>query len=145
MDIEIRMFFFNAPEYLHALALRDEVLRKPLGLKFTRDELEKDKPDIHFGLFADGEIVACLILSESGGGRMKMRQVAVSEAHQRIGLGMHLSNAAEKYAVENECHTMYCHARKEAVPFYLSMGYQLVSDEFLEIGLSHYIMEKGLS
>lgn len=144
MHHEIRIFSFSDPEYKKALELRFRVLRQPLGLQFTTAELKKDKADIHFGLFEGNKIVACLILSENEKGRMKMRQVAVEQNMQGKGYGKELSQAAEDYALQLGFNTMFCNARKSAVPFYERLGYNIVSDEFSEIGLPHYIMEKRL-
>lgn len=140
----IKIFRQHEPEYQQALALRDEVLRKPLGMKFTPKELEKDKEDVHFGLFIESEIVACLTLTDAGSGRLKMRQVAVKGSQQGKGFGRRLSEAAEQYAVEKGYQVMFCHARKEAVPFYKSLGYHITGDEFSEINIPHYRMDKSL-
>lgn len=75
---------------------------------------------------------------------MKMRQVAVEETQQGKGLGKKLSAAGEKYAIENGFEVMFCNARKTAVGFYERMGYKIVSDEFNEVNIPHYAMEKVL-
>lgn len=145
MAYTIKNFVHNTPEYYQALNLRDRILRQPLGLKFTPEELKKDEYDLHFGLFDDNTIKACLTLTTTPNGRMKMRQVAVEETEQGKGLGRNLSEAAEKYALDNGYQTMFCHARKSAAPFYSKMGYRIVGDEFTEVNIPHYLMEKQLS
>lgn len=145
MTFQIKTFAYQSPEYQQALQLRDNVLRKPLGLKFTQEELKKDEHDLHFGLFENGACKACLTLTKAENGRMKMRQVAVIEGEQGKGLGKELSLAAEKYAQDSGFHTMFCHARKVASPFYLKLGYTIVGDEFTEVNIPHYLMEKVLT
>ncbi|MCW5908615.1 MAG: GNAT family N-acetyltransferase [Chitinophagales bacterium] len=140
----LKIFGYGTDEYRKALALRHKVLRQPLGLTFTEAELSKDKGDTHIGLFEEENIVACLTLCPSENGKMKMRQVAVDDEQQRKGYGRKLSIAAEEYALKNNCHTLFCHARKTAVPFYQKLGYQIVSDEFTEVTVPHYVMEKKL-
>ncbi len=144
MPRQIKTFTYTSPEYKQALELRDRILRKPLGLQFTEAELKKDEEDIHFGLFEGDKIIACLTLTKTGNGRMKMRQVAVDNVLQSKGLGSELSLAAEKFALENGCKVMFCHARKAASPFYLKLGYRIVGDEFTEVNIPHYQMEKEL-
>ncbi len=73
-----------------------------------------------------------------------MRQVAVDDGKQGTGLGKKLSLAAEAYAAENGFSVVYCNARKTAAPFYEKLGYKIVSDEFVEVGIAHFIMEKKL-
>ena len=144
MSRQIKTFTYQSPEYVQALKLRDKILRKPLGLQFTKAELQKDEHDIHFGLFEDEKIVACLTLTQTENGRMKMRQVAVDDNTQGKGLGSQLSLAAEKHAAENGFTVMFCHARKAASGFYLKLGYKIVGDEFTEVNIPHYLMEKQL-
>ena len=144
MSRQIKTFAYQSPEYVQALKLRDKILRKPLGLQFTEAELKKDEYDIHYGLFDDGKIVACLTLTGTENGRMKMRQVAVDDNTQDKGFGSQLSLAAEKHAAENGFTVMFCHARKAASGFYLKLGYKIVGDEFTEVNIPHYLMEKQL-
>lgn len=144
MSYEIKLFNYQSSEYKQALQLRDRILRKPLGLQFTAAELKKDEHDIHLGLFEEEKIVACLTLTKTENARMKMRQVAVADTAQGKGLGSKLSMAAEEYAKENGYNTMFCHARKEASGFYLKLGYKIIGDEFTEVNIPHYVMEKKL-
>ena len=144
MNTQIKTFDYQSREYAKALILRDQVLRHPLGLSFTEAELKKDEHDVHFGLFDDETILACLILTETENNRMKMRQVAVDENYQGKGLGKQLSLAAEEYALTKGFTVMFCHARKTAAPFYLSLGYRIVGPEFTEVNIPHYVMEKDL-
>ena len=46
----IGMYEFASPEYDEAVALRTEVLRKPLNMEFLPDQLAKEYADFHFGL-----------------------------------------------------------------------------------------------
>jgi predicted GNAT family N-acyltransferase len=145
MDYEVRIFSKNDPEYDLALALRYKILRKPLGMQFTESELAKDDTDVHLGLFdEDGTIAACLILQKAEDRRLKMRQVAVDDNLQGKGLGSQLNTAAENYARKKGYKVMFCHARKTAVPFYQKQGYSIIGDEFTEVNIPHYVMEKAL-
>lgn len=144
MNYILKIFKHNTPEYSQALELRNRILRIPLGLNFTEAELKRDETDMHFGLFDGDKIVACLILSNAGNGKVQMRQVAVDDNKQGEGLGKQLSLAAEKNAAENGYTLVFCHARKTAVPFYKKLGYKIVSDEYTEVNIPHYTMEKPL-
>jgi len=142
--MEVIVFKSTDTAYTKALQLRTDVLRTPLGLKFTPEELKKDETDAHFGLFQDDKILACLTLTECPDNKVKMRQVAVLHDFQGKGLGKKLAASSEVYAREKGFKTMFCHARKTAVPFYESIGYKTVGDEFLEVNIPHYVMEKEL-
>lgn len=141
-----QIFFFDVKSnwYAKSLDLRYKILREPLGLKFTPEELTKDETDIHVCAVIDGNVVACLSLTNTGGNKLKVRQVAVDSAHQNKGLGNFLNNAAEEYAVKNGFVELNCHARKSAVQFYQNLGYKIVGEEFVEVTIPHYKMEKSL-
>ena len=142
--MEIRIFRQTDSEYLLSLILRYRILRIPLGLTFSRADLAKDKDDIHIGVFDGDVIVASLILTDHGDHTMKMRQVAVDDRHQGQGIGKKLVLYADSYARENGYKFIHCHARDTAKAFYLSLGYKVVGDEFTEVGIKHYYMEKLL-
>lgn len=142
--IEHRVFLHGSDEYKQALALRDLVLRQPLGLQFTEAELKKDVDDLHLGSFADGDIIACLTLVKADNGRVKMRQMAVKPKWQKKGKGKELLLEAEKLCRMNKDKAIYCHARKVSVPFYEKLGYKIVSNEFTEVNIPHFVMEKSL-
>jgi predicted GNAT family N-acyltransferase len=144
MNVETRIFPYNSPDYRLALDLRYRILRKPLGLQFTEAELKRDEKGTHFGLFVDDKMEACLTLVKIDQGIMQMRQVAVEDDVQGKGLGKMLSMVAEKYALEKGCTIIFCHARKTAVPFYEKLGYQIASEEFIEVNIPHYVMEKAI-
>ena len=51
-------------EYKQMIALRMEILRKPLGLSFTEEELANEKNDILIGAFEDDKMLACCLLTK---------------------------------------------------------------------------------
>jgi predicted GNAT family N-acyltransferase len=142
--MKIVSFNTRSEWYPKALSLRYKLLRQPLGLQFTDEELEKEKHDLHFAIVEQETVVACLTLSECEKGRMKMRQVATDTHCQGKGLGKKLTAAAEEYAAQKGFDTMFCHARTTAIPFYRSMGYEIIGSEFIEVGIPHVMMEKKL-
>ena len=142
--MEPKVYTQDEPEYLLSLILRYKILRIPLGLTFSRADLEKDRDDMHIGLFEGDVPIACLILTDTGDHTIKMRQVAVDNIYQSKGLGRELVLFAEQYAKGKGYTLMHCHARDTARPFYLKLGYRTVGDMFMEIGIPHYYMEKDL-
>jgi len=51
---------------------------------------------------------------------------------------------AENIARDRGYKTLSMHARKNATGFYEKMGYKVASDEFTEVTIPHYVMEKEL-
>lgn len=80
-------------------------------------------------------------LSQQG----KIGRVAVLKKHRRRGAGRLVIQALEKYAQENQQKKLWFHAQLSSIPFYSSLGYKVVSEEFLEADIVHRKMEKTLS
>lgn len=136
---------YGSADYQETLSLRYKILRAPLGLTFTADQLAAEADQIHLaGMVAD-RLIACLVLVPESHGHIKMRQVAVDIPYQGKGYGKQLIACAEQWAINHGYHLMHCHARETAIPFYLSMGYQTKGERFLEVTLPHMYMEKVLA
>ena len=88
----------GTPEYQDALRLREDILRKPLGLTITEQERANDQGCFHFGGFDGAQFVAVLLLQPLDEHTVKMKQVAVSGALQGTGVGRQLIAFAEEFA-----------------------------------------------
>ncbi len=140
--LERVVFRVGDPLYRQSVALRYRVLREPLGLQFTENELLKDHPDLHYGLLHHNELMACLTLSEGDQG-LKMRQVAVRPDVQHQGWGRMLCLWAEEQAIGRGYDRIFCHARQAVVLFYHRLGYVEKGPVFEEVGIPHLFMEKN--
>lgn len=145
MEIVVSRVPYGSPEYQEVFDLREEILRKPIGLSLHNEDLSRDKTDTILAGKHDGRVVACLILTDKGEGVVQLRQMAVSAACQGKGVGRALVIAAEKLAAESGFSKMILHARKHAMGFYSSLGYEQHGQEFTEVGIPHYHMERDLS
>ena len=145
-ELELREIVFRSAEYEVEVALRDAVLRQPLGLALNQEELAMEGGQIHLGAFLEGKLAACLVLvpSTDESGHIKMRQVAVNESFRGRGFGQALVQFAETISRERGFRWMKLHARKTAVEFYLKMAYTIEGDEFEEVGIPHLSMSKHL-
>jgi len=124
--------------------LRNEILRKPLGLTFDREELEKEKEDILMGAFEDERLLGCCLLTRVDATTVRLRQMAVPNNMQGKGIGRALMIFAENIARDLGYKKLCMHARKTAVGFYQKLGYSISGDEFVEVTIPHYTMEKVL-
>lgn len=132
--------------YAASVALRHEVLRLPLGMAFSGQELEEEKDSFHLGLIDEnGEVLAILILKSTNNKSLKMRQVAVSPAYQGQGLGKKLVQEAEKFTHQKGFSCLTLHARETACSFYQKLGYTCEGERFEEVGLPHFRFTKFLS
>ncbi len=137
---------FASPAYDECVRLRDQILRQPLGLQFTSQQLQAEYQSIHLACYdQEARLQGCLVLVPLDKGRIKMRQVAVDEAHQKKGIGTALVKASEAWAQRHGYKIMELHARKTAIPFYDRLGYSKVGKAFVEVTLPHRKMEKNMN
>ena len=127
------------------MALRDSILRKPLGLHFQTEELNAESDSRHVACYRGDRLVGCLVLRPITGADVQMRQVAVAAELQGQGIGTALVEFAEALARNVGYRRIVLHARETAVPFYRELGYSSVGDGFKEVTLAHWAMEKALS
>ena len=137
---------FGTPEYDEAVQLRYEVLRKPLGLEYTPEQLAAEFDQRHLVATADnGVLLGYLNLTPVDAATVKMRQVAVAPDAQGKGVGTLLVHGSEALAGRLGFQQIVLHARETAVPFYLRLGYEQVGDRFEEVGIPHFKMKKQLT
>jgi GNAT superfamily N-acetyltransferase len=140
----LKIIDHGSKEYQQMIKLREDILRKPLGLGFDPKELEEEKENMLIGAFEDEKMLGCCMLVEEKPGTIRLRQMAVLNDLQGKGIGRALMNFAENLARDGGYSVLSMHARKNAIGFYEKMGYKVASDEFIEITIPHYVMEKQL-
>jgi predicted GNAT family N-acyltransferase len=140
-----REIAYGSTDYGRECELRNDVLRRLLGLNLYDEDLSRESKQVHFGLFdAEGMIVACAIVVPMADGQARIRQMAVAEHCQRQGHGTRIMKEIEAVLQRRGFGHLVLNARMPAVPFYERLGYAVASEEFLEIGIPHVRMEKGL-
>ena len=136
---------FATPEYDETVALRYKILREPLGLDFTEEQLAAEYADFHLAAYSEAWILrGCLVLTPKTDKILKMRQVAVSIESQSKGIGTLLVQASEAFGSANGFEMMELNARDTAIPFYEKLDYQKVGEEFVEVNIPHFKMVKQL-
>jgi predicted GNAT family N-acyltransferase len=130
--------------YRQALLLREAVLRQPLGLSLSEEELEDDKLRIHLCAVEDGEVLACVSLKPLEDGSLQLKQMAVAEERRLEGIGAALVAGAEAWARKRGLDEMMLHARIGAERFYARLGYQAEGPIFDENTIPHVKMKKRL-
>ena len=145
MGIEIRPPV-NEKEWEQYYDLRYRILRQPLNQPIGSEKNEGDETGIHFALFENNQLMAIARLDHSGENTMQVRFVAVEENQQGKGFGKQIMIATEQKALELNTKKMILHARENAVPFYLGLGYEMIEKSHNLFGMvQHYLMEKELN
>jgi len=140
----LKIIDHGSKEYEKMIDLRRQILRRPLGLDFTQEDLEKEKEDIHIAAYEDDQMLGCCMLTQESPGKVRLRQMAVKPGLQNKGIGKVLMQFAENIARDGGNKIMTMHARKTATGFYEKQGYAIKGGEFEEVTIPHYLMEKEL-
>lgn len=77
-----------------------------------------------------------------------IRRIFVKPEYQNMGLGKRIMHELEKEALEEKVRIMDLHASLTAHSFYIALGYQVQSEEVVQVkngqNLRYYIMVKNL-
>lgn len=144
MNPEIMLAAHASPEYEGAKAVRQEVLRAPLGLVLNEKDTAGEETQLHVVAVLAGTTIGTVSLKGLEAGTMKLRQMAVSSRAQGLGVGAALVRRAEAETKARGYTRIECHARVSAIPFYEKLGYAQEGETFLEIGQPHIKMHKTL-
>lgn len=140
----LKLIDHGSKEYQQMVDMRIQILRKPLGLSFTDEELAKETEDILIGAFEDEMMLGCCMLTKVKPNTVRLRQMAVKTGLQGKGIGRALMQFAENIARDRGNSKIIMHARKTAAGFYEKLDYKVAGQEFFEVTIPHYVMEKTL-
>lgn len=144
MKLDLRLIDHGLDLYDKMIELRLNVLLNPIGVPETYIEKEKEKDDFLIGAFSDDVLVGCCVLTPLNKDLIQLRQMAVLTAVQGKGVGVGIVEFAEQTAISNGYSILLMHARAVVVEFYKKCGYAIVGDEFEEVGIKHFKMQKRL-
>ena len=144
MELEFCIIDYTSPFYEAVLALRNEVLRTPLGFNLYDEDLSEDRHQYIVIAIHEQELKACLMIKILDQITIKIRQMAVVSSMQHKGVGFMLMTYAENFCALNSYSAIELHARKTAIGFYEKLGYQSDYVEFEEVGIPHIKMTKSL-
>jgi hypothetical protein len=68
----LKIIDHGTPEYYQMVKMRDDILRKPLGLGFTPEELEGEKENMLIAAFEDERMLGCCMLVEEQPGTVRL-------------------------------------------------------------------------
>lgn len=136
---------YGSPVYEELTALRESILRTPLGLSFKPEELATEKNDLHLAVLDDeGHVIGSAMMKRLNGKSVRLQRMAVAEECQGLGIGSLLVARFEECArAENRRH-ITMNARSSAVEFYKKNGYRTSGKEFIMNTVPHIVMKKTL-
>lgn len=142
-DIITRNISIHDEGYHKVYELREEILRKPIGLSLKNEDLSGDALDVIVIAENNDDIIGCVMIHPTDNTEvLKLRQMAVADKWQGKGVGNLLMKAAEQQCRDKGARKIILHARVTAQTFYEKLGYAVVSGVFTEVGIPHVVMEK---
>ena len=145
MEVHFLEISYNTKHYKEACRLRDDILRKPLGMSLYDQNLEEEKDHIHIiGKSLEDNVIAYLQFKIIDEKLAKMQQVVVLPKYQSMGVGKSLVNFSEKFISNIGIYSILLHAREPVVGFYEKLGYEKFGEKFLEVTIPHHKMNKNL-
>lgn len=149
MDRSTTVLIFEAPLgsglYRDALRLREHILRRPLGLTVSAEELADDTMRQHFCAVDCGVVVGTVSLRPLDETTLHLKQMAVAEQKRDARVGSQLVTHAEHWGASAGFRLMVAHARVGAEGFYLKQGYAQEGDAFFEQTIPHMRVTKRLA
>ena len=94
----LKIIDYGTPEYQQMIKMREDILRKPLGLNFDESELESEKNNLLIAAFDDDKMLGCCMLVPENENIVRLRQMAVLNDLQGKGIGRALMDAAIAHA-----------------------------------------------
>lgn len=138
------MIKFIKPE--DTLNLRSLVLRAGLAPELCVFEGDNDESSFHLGYYKDDLLICTASFYKQdrenfSGSGYQLRGMATLADWQGKGIGNQLLNFSIVYLRGQTGDYLWCNARKVAYRFYLGLGFEFISEEFLieDIGL-HRVM-----
>jgi len=136
--------FINLDEVFN---IRNIVLREgkmpPGQPRFPSDDVEGA---FHLGYFVGDELVCVASFHPEShapytGLGYQLRGMATLEQHRSKNIGNQLLNFAIVYLRGQKANYIWCNARKKALKFYQSIGFEIISPEFEVAGIGpHHVM-----
>lgn len=130
MAITYKDIPFGSEDYKTLLAIRYEVLRKPLGWELREKDIANDSNEFHLAAFENGKAIGCVLLKPLSSSNIQLRQMAVRDGYRGKNIGAQLVQFAEEFARKQGFTSIETRARKTAEGFYAKLGYTAHADEF---------------
>lgn len=136
----ISIHLINTTNSLYPLEqdLRNRILLRPIGVPDHAWEMH-DQKAWHFVAVESDAVIGCVVLNPLNPEKTKtqLMQMAVETDQQGKGIGKLLVKELLSFCNANEIKEVVCHARDNAVPFYLNLGFEIYDEPFVEVGIPH--------
>ena len=140
-NMEFKIFNDAADEIM---ALRRDVFIVEKNVPEEEEVDGKEKEHIHFGMYENECLIACLRAQDIGEGLLHIGRIAVRKDCRGKGIGRNLLEYRFTYAKENGFSAVELSAMDSAEGFYKKLGFVPEGDYYPEAGIPHIYMKKEL-
>jgi len=133
----------NQTQLEDAFSVRKKVFVEEQHVPMEEEIDQFEDSSTHFVLYDDS--------TPCGAGRFrlldgvgKVERICVLRSYRGTGAGKKIMEAIEEYASSRKIASLKLNAQTQAIPFYEKLGYEVVSDEFLDAGIPHKTMKKNV-
>ena len=132
-------------DYRAILRIREEIMRKPIGLSLSAQDTADDAASAHVWLKVGGVITGTAKLVPLDDNTLKLRMMAVLPWARGTGIGRLVARFCEGYAAGRGYTRIVLDARLTVEGFYQKLGYEALGDIFEQVGIPHVFMSKDLT
>lgn len=133
----------NVKELEDAFSVRRTVFIDEQNVPAEEEIDQYEDEAVHFVTYLEGSpIAAGRFRVVDGYG--KVERICVLKEARKTGSGKAIMNEIEAYAHNQGLHKLKLNAQTHAIPFYVGLGYEAVSEEFLDAGIPHKTMIKNI-
>ncbi|MBP2241206.1 putative GNAT family N-acyltransferase [Cytobacillus eiseniae] len=128
-------------ELEEAFSIRKKVFVYEQNVPIEEEIDQYEEKAVHFLLYNDNTpIGAGRFRTVDGIG--KVERICVLSDERKSGSGKAIMEKIEAYAKNEGFSALKLNAQTHAIPFYSKLGYEIISEEFLDAGIPHRTMKK---
>ena len=142
--MQIKEINYYSEEYQKLLNFRFNNLRKPLNLKWSKEDLLNENQQNHFALKNQSEIIGSFCLKKIDCSTIRLRQMAIEKKWQRQGYGSSILKFTEKFAIKNNYKKIIIIARLSALDFYKKNFFKTSGSIFIDVTVKSIKMYKEI-
>ncbi|WP_019240544.1 MULTISPECIES: GNAT family N-acetyltransferase [Bacillus] len=141
MNVEIVK---NKQQLEEAFSIRTKVFIEEQKVDVEEEIDQFEESSTHFLLYNEHQLAIGTGRFRVVDGVGKVERICVLPDVRKSGAGKIIMQAIEDYAMKQELPKLKLNAQIHAIGFYEKLGYNVVSDEFLDAGIPHKTMTKTL-
>lgn len=134
----------DTPLYKDALHVRRTVFIEEQHVPEEEEIDEFEQDATHFVLYDGEKPVGAGRFRTIDDGVGKIERICILPQYRGRGAGKQLMETIEMFAKEQGIRKVKLNAQTHAEPFYQKLGYDTVSDVFMDAGIPHVTMVKSL-